>query len=108
MDAYLKPIRAEYLRKKNLFSDLMEDMLPESFSWNDPDGGMFIWLRTPEGTDAMRLVDAALERKVVLMPGKPFHVRGGDNTVRLNFATASDEEMEEGMRRLREAASAFL
>ncbi|MDD4245269.1 MAG: PLP-dependent aminotransferase family protein [Candidatus Methanomethylophilaceae archaeon] len=105
MDAYLKPIRAEYLRKKNLFSDLMEDMLPERFAWNDPDGGMFIWLRTPERTDAMRLVDAALERKVVLMPGKPFHVRGGENTVRLNFATASDEDMKEGMRRLGEAAS---
>lgn len=105
LDTYLGPIRAEYLRKKELFSDLMEDMLPESFSWNDPDGGMFIWLRTPEGTDAGRLVDSALEKKVVLMPGKPFHVRGGDNTVRLNFATASDEDMKEGMRRLSRAAS---
>ena len=105
LDTYLGPIRAEYLRKKELFSDLMEDMLPESFSWNDPDGGMFIWLRTPEGTDAGRLVDSALEKKVVLMPGKPFHVRGGDNTVLLNFATASDEDMKEGMRRLSRAAS---
>lgn len=105
MDAYLRPIRAEYLRKKNLFSDLMDDMLPQSFSWNDPDGGMFFWLRTPEGTDAMRLVDAALARRVVLMPGKPFHVRGGENTVRLNFATASDEDMKEGVSRLSKAAS---
>ena len=105
MDAYLRPIRAEYLRKKNLFSDLMDDMLPQSFSWNDPDGGMFFWLRTPEGTDAMRLVDAAMDRKVVLMPGSPFHVRGGENTVRLNFATASDEDMKEGMCRLGKAAS---
>ena len=31
------------------------------------------------------------------MPGKPFHIRGGANTVRLNFATASDEEIEKGM-----------
>lgn len=105
LDVYLRPIRAEYLRKKNLFSDLMEDTLPDSFAWNDPDGGMFIWLRTPEGTDAMRLVDAALKRKVVLMPGQPFHVRGGEDTVRLNFATASDEGMKEGMRRLGRAAS---
>jgi len=68
---------------------------------------MFIWFRTPEGTDAMKLFDAALKEKVVVMPGRPFHVRGGENTIRLNFATASDEEMKEGMRRLARAYSSL-
>lgn len=96
-DAYLKPIRAEYKRKKNLFLDLMSDDLPDTMRWNDPTGGMFIWLRTPDGTDAMRLYEEALKHKLVIMPGHPFHVNGGENTIRLNFATADDEQIKEGM-----------
>jgi 2-aminoadipate transaminase len=64
---------------------------------------MFIWLRTPEGTDAMKLFDSALKQKLVVMPGKPFHVNGGDNTIRLNFATANDNEIREGVKRLAKA-----
>lgn len=97
LDTYLRPIRAEYKRKKDLFVDLMEDGLPDTMSWNDPTGGIFIWLLTPEGTDAMRLYDAALSKKLVLMPGHPFHVRNGENTIRLNFATADDEDIKKGM-----------
>jgi 2-aminoadipate transaminase len=99
-DAYLAPIRKEYERKKNLFIDLMADDLPSSMRWNDPTGGMFVWLRTPDGTDAMKLYDAALKRKLVIMPGRPFHVRGGENTIRLNFATAGDEDIKKGMKLL--------
>ncbi len=105
LDRYLVPIRAEYKRKKNLFLDLMSDDLPDSMRWNDPTGGMFVWLRTPDGTDAMRLYDAALKRKLVIMPGRPFHVRGGENTIRLNFATANDEQMKNGMKLLSKACS---
>ncbi len=102
-DAYLRGLRRAYSEKKGLFLDLMEDELPDRMEWNDPEGGMFVWLRTPEGTDAMRVFDAALERKLVVMPGRPFHVRGGENTIRLNFATPSEEQMRSGMRSLGEA-----
>ena len=34
----------------------------------------------------------------MVMPGHPFHVRGGANTIRLNFATPSDEQIADGMR----------
>ncbi|MFA5452495.1 MAG: PLP-dependent aminotransferase family protein [Candidatus Methanomethylophilaceae archaeon] len=97
LDVYLKPIRAEYKRKRDLFLDLMEDHLPDTMSWNDPTGGIFVWLLTPKGTDAMHLYDAALKKKLVLMPGRPFHIRNGENTIRLNFATACDEDMKKGM-----------
>ena len=83
--------------------DAMEDNLPDTVSWNDPDGGMFVWLRTPEGTDAMRLYERLLEGKLVVMPGRPFHVRGGANTIRLNFATPTDEQIAAGMKVLGDA-----
>ena len=102
-DAYLRGLRRGYARKKKVFLDAMEDNLPDTVSWNDPDGGMFVWLRTPEGTDAMRLYERLLEGKLVVMPGKPFHVRGGANTIRLNFATPTDEQIAAGMKVLGDA-----
>lgn len=102
-DAYLQGLRRGYARKKKVFLDAMEDNLPDTVSWNDPDGGMFVWLRTPEGTDAMRLYERLLEGKLVVMPGKPFHVRGGANTIRLNFATPTDEQIAAGIKVLGDA-----
>ncbi len=107
-DAYLWELRKAYLAKKEFFLDAMEDCLPDSMEWNDPQGGMFVWLKSPEGTEAMRIFDAALERKLVVMPGKPFHVRGGGNTLRLNFATPSEDQIREGMKALGAACRVIL
>lgn len=97
-DRFLEGLRRGYLRKKRIFLDAMEDNLPPTMRWNDPDGGMFVWLRSPDGTDAMRLFERLLEERLVVMPGYPFHVRGGENTIRLNFATPSEEDIQDGMR----------
>ena len=107
-DAYLRPIRQEYRRKKDLFLDLMEENLPDKMSWNNPTGGMFVMLRAPEGTDAMKIYKHAMEHGLVIMPCEPFHVNGGKNTLRLNFATASDEEMKKGMKILGDACRSVL
>jgi len=103
MDAYLGRLRKEYKRKSKLMLDLLKDRMPPEVQWNTPSGGMFIWLRTKEGTDAMKLFDSALKKKLVVMPGRPFHINGGMNTIRLNFATAGDEEIKEGVKRLASA-----
>jgi len=44
----------------------------------------------------MKLFDRCVEEKLVTMPGAPFHVSGGKNTIRLNFATPSEEKIVEG------------
>ncbi|MCL1984372.1 MAG: PLP-dependent aminotransferase family protein [Methanomassiliicoccaceae archaeon] len=107
MNKYLGKIRKEYKRKSKLMLDLMNDHLPSELRWNTPTGGMFILLRTKEGTDAMRLYEAALRKKLVVMPGRPFHISGGENTIRLNYATADDEGIKEGIRRLASAYREF-
>lgn len=96
-DSYLKGLREGYRRKRDMFLDALEDRLPSCMRWNEPDGGMYVWLRSPDGTDAMKLFEKLLENHLVVMPGKPFHVRGGENTIRLNFATPSPEQIEEGV-----------
>jgi 2-aminoadipate transaminase len=103
LDAYLRNIRKEYKRKSRLMLDLLKDNLPSELRWNEPNGGMFIRLMTKEGTNAMKLFDSAIKKKLVVMPCHPFYITGGENTIRLNFATAGDEEIKEGVKRLADA-----
>ena len=97
-DAYVGRLRKAYKSKKDFFVDEMEERLPDTMSWNNPDGGMYVWLKSPEGTDADKLFETLVERKLVVMPGHPFHVRGGETTIRLNFATPSEEQIRQGIK----------
>jgi len=95
-DSFLADLRKSYKAKKEFFMDAMADNVPDTLRWNNPEGGMFVWLRTPDGTDAMKFFDRLIENKLVTMPGRPFHVNGGENTIRLNFATPTEGQILEG------------
>lgn len=102
-EGFLTRVRKGYKEKRDIFIDAMEDNLPDSVSWNVPDGGMFVWLKTPVGTKAMDLHELCVERGLVIMPGEPFHTSGGANTIRLNFATPDEDGIQRGMRILGDA-----
>jgi 2-aminoadipate transaminase len=38
-------------------------------SWNQPQGGMFLWARLPAGIDAVAFLDKALAKGVAYVPG---------------------------------------
>jgi DNA-binding transcriptional MocR family regulator len=66
--------------------------------WSHPEGGYFIWLELPEGSDTGALLAAAGEAGVTYVPGTDFG--GAPNTARLAFSFVSPEEIAEGVRRL--------
>ena len=46
-------------------------------SWTRPEGGLFLWVRLPDGFDAERLFYEALEQDVAFVVGTAFHCDGG-------------------------------
>ena len=77
--------------------------------WNRPVGGMFLWVRLPEGMDAVQLLPQAVERGVAFVPGAAFYAEQGDpRTLRLSFVTASVEQINIGMAALAQAVRAAL
>jgi len=55
----------------------------------------------PEYIDTEKMFIEALKEKVAYVHGKAFHVDGsGGNTMRLNFSYPSNEQIEEGVKRL--------
>ena len=43
--------------------------LPPGARWTIPDGGLYLWVRLPEGVSALALYRAALAHDVVVAPG---------------------------------------
>ena len=59
--------------------------------WLEPRGGFFLWRRLPGGRDAAAVAQAALAKKVVLVPGNVFSVsQTGPDFIRFNVAQMTD------------------
>jgi len=104
LDAHIAGLRAVYAPRRDALVGGLPDALPEGSRWTRPDGGMFVWVRLPDGWDAEELLPAALEREVAFVPGWPFFPGVPDRaTLRLSFTTHTEAEIAEGLGRLRAA-----
>ncbi|MCB4769086.1 PLP-dependent aminotransferase family protein [Ancylobacter sp. Lp-2] len=69
--------------------------------WLDPEAGMFLWCRLPEGVDAGQIARAALAERVVLAPGNAFSVsQTATGFLRFNVSQTLDPSVFELLRRL--------
>ena len=66
--------------------------------WNQPQGGMFLWVRLPKGLSAIELLADAVERGVAFVPGQAFYAGKPDpRCLRLSFVTASVDQIDQGI-----------
>ena len=99
-EAHLKTVRRVYQNNCQQMCDLLDEHLPD-VTHTTPEGGMFMLATMPTGRDSMALFNACLKEQVAVLPGVPFYAKeGGYDTFRLNFSTATEEEIGEGIRRL--------
>ena len=90
-----------YKGKRDLLLSLLEKHMPEGVTWTHPEGGLFLFLTMPDGFDAVKFYDTALDAGVAYVAGEFFHPdRSGKNTMRLNFSFMSPERITEGIRLL--------
>ncbi len=80
----------------------LERDLPEA-RFTAPDGGYFMWIELPDGTNVAELFDAAAARGVQFVKGTDFLLEGGENTLRLAYSGVTADEIDEGVSRLAEA-----
>ena len=90
-----------YRSKRDLMLSLLEEYMPDGVSWTRPEGGLFLFLTLPEGFDAVKFYDTALDAGVAYVAGAFFHTDGiGQNTMRLNFSFMTPERIREGIKLL--------
>jgi len=104
LSRHVPTIRALYKRQCDaMVAALQREMKGLSVEFDKPAGGMFLWVRLPEGIDTVALLPKAVERGVAFVPGAPFYAGQGDpRTLRLSFVTASVDEIDTAIAALAE------
>ncbi|AGB03809.1 aminotransferase-like domain-containing protein [Methanoregula formicica] len=107
LDAHIRTVVAVYGRKCRLMCELFDDLMPQ-LAHTSPEGGMFLLATLPPGLSSRAVFDRGVKDKVAVLPGLPFYVDGGGtDTIRLNFSSASEEQITEGMHRLARVVASF-
>jgi DNA-binding transcriptional MocR family regulator len=91
-------------RVRRLTAALERD-LPEA-KFQAPEGGYFMWVELPEGTEIDRVFAEANQRGVAIVKGTDFLLDGGENTLRLAYSGVTEDQIDEGVRRLADAVRA--
>jgi DNA-binding transcriptional MocR family regulator len=79
--------------------EALEREMPDSVTWNRPEGGYFLWIDFGPGSDAADLLLRATEAGVTFVRGADFFPAGGDGatSARLAFSFETPERIAEGV-----------
>ena len=103
-EGHLENSREIYRHRADLMvSEIEKDFAP-GVTWSHPEGGLFMMMYLPEGTDSAPFVREGINRGVLTVPGTAFSPESGrvSNAVRLNYSSPTDEQNVEGIKRLGE------
>ena len=108
MPATLAHVRKVYGERAQAMGAALKRELGDAIAFTQPNGGLFFWARLTGAhgkiADASVLAKKAIEQLVAFVPGAPFFAENPDPaTLRLSFATANVEKIEEGIARLGKA-----
>ena len=99
LERHIPTIRALYKQQRDaMLAALTREMAGLDVRWNSPQGGMFLWVRLPEGFNATALLAQAVERNVAYVPGAAFYADAADaRTLRLSFVTSTAAQIDTGI-----------
>ena len=101
LDRLAPALRDRYRRKCDVMERALGAELGDRLRWSAPKGGFFLWATLPEGYDDLTLLSRALDERLVFVTGSAFYVDGaGHNRIRLSFSASTEEQIQEGARRL--------
>jgi GntR family transcriptional regulator/MocR family aminotransferase len=98
---HLRRSKKLYRKRRDAMLKSLAEYLPQA-EVIPPQGGLFIWLRLPEGVNTREMLPAARQAGVEYAPGDQFFPvpLDGARHLRLNFAVMDQEQITEGVRRL--------
>ena len=98
LPAQIGKVKTVYGQRAERMMARMDERFPGSVRHTVPTGGMFLWVTLPGGIDTTPLLERAVERGVAYVPGNPFFALGdGENTMRLSYSNATDDQIDQGV-----------
>jgi DNA-binding transcriptional MocR family regulator len=102
LDDHVAHLRRAYRSRVETMDTVLRSEFDLLARWQKPEGGYFFWLEFAEGTDIAALRDPARDRETGFQSGAVFSSLGKlSNFMRLSFAHYAEDDIAEGVRRLR-------
>ena len=103
-DAHQPVLRRGLRKKLETLMDALNEQFGTAAEFDDPKGGIFLWVKLPDVVDTQRLYTAALAAGIAINPGAEWStdVAHGKSRMRLCFANPSTEAIRAGVAALAE------
>jgi 2-aminoadipate transaminase len=95
----IETVKAALRERRDATGAALERELPDA-RFVPPQGGYFLWVDLPEGSDVARLEAEARERGVLFVKGTDFLLEGGDSSLRIAYSGVGTEEIDEAVTRV--------
>ncbi len=103
-DAHVPPLTCGLRSKLETLMDALNEQFGTAAEFDDPKGGIFLWVKLPDAVDTMKLYQAGLAAGVAINPGPEWSTDKayGRSRMRLCFASPSHEAIRAGVATLAE------
>jgi DNA-binding transcriptional MocR family regulator len=102
LERSIETVKAALGERAGTLCEALRRELPDA-RFVEPQGGYFLWVELPRGTNVAALFDASASRGVQFVKGSDFVLEGADDCLRLAYSGVTPDEIEEGVKRLAEA-----
>jgi 2-aminoadipate transaminase len=102
IDRSIATVKAALRERRDATCEALSQHLPDA-RFVVPEGGYFLWVDLPEGTDGDALFEGARERGVSFVKGTDFLLEGGESSLRIAYSAVPPDQIEEGIARVADA-----
>ncbi len=97
--SHVPALRAGLRLKLETLMDALDEQFGTAAEFDDPSGGIFLWVKLPDQVDTMKLYQAALAAGVAINPGPEWSTDASHSRsrMRLCFASPTETEIREGV-----------
>jgi DNA-binding transcriptional MocR family regulator len=104
-ERHLVGLRATLQARRDRYLDAVQRVFPDGTRVSRPNGGYFLWLELPPGTDTLELQQQAMAQGISLAPGPMFSAsQGFGHCLRLNYGHPLDARMHAALHQVGEMA----
>jgi 2-aminoadipate transaminase len=96
---HVPALRKGLRRKVETLMETLNEQFGTAAEFEDPKGGIFLWIKLPDNVDTMKLYQAALKEGVAINPGNEWSTdkQHSGSRLRICFASPTHQQIREGV-----------
>ncbi len=95
----IETVKDALRERRDVLCAALERELPDA-RFVVPQGGYFLWVELPEGTDIAAMEESAKAKGLVFVKGTDFLLEGGENALRIAYSGVPADQIDEAVSRL--------